>query len=61
MQHLNDMQKLKRAAFLGMVALVIITGAFWGITVLIARPTIIKCTVNDRSETLRNASRTRVT
>ncbi len=37
MRHLNDMQKLTRAAFLGMVAFVIITGAFWGITVLIAR------------------------
>jgi cytochrome oxidase Cu insertion factor (SCO1/SenC/PrrC family) len=33
----DGMQKLTRAAFLGMVAFVIITGASWGITVLITR------------------------
>src|SRR5579863_5189123 len=36
MRHLNDMQKLTRAAFLGIVALMIVTGISWGIAAAVA-------------------------
>src|ERR1700682_4107911 len=54
MRHLNDMQKLTRAAFLGMIAFVIIIGAFWGITVIKAHrnQTAAQPTVNAANQAL---------